>query len=161
MQKLYRILIVFFVITPAYADFDFDAYQRSSFAEIKTSHSVDLLKTSRSSEYVISAATFKYRIPVIFSKQLRTITADNQAVIKAWQTTLRVPDDFINLYRQEFKVVFGKDTYWIPVQEELLPAMGSELHEGDTFELYVIVIGAIKDRLVFLTTEFKSDRAPE
>ena len=151
MQKIYRVLILFVVITPAHAEFDFDAYPASTFAEINARHADDLLTGSRNNGYTVSTETFKYHIPVSF----------NKAVITAWQTTLRVPDDFVNRYQREFKVVFDKHTYWIPVQEGLLPAMGAELQAGDRFELYIIVIGAIKNRLVFLTTEFKSGRAPD
>lgn len=131
------------------------------FADIKTRHTDDLLKASQKSDYVISAATFKYRIPVTFTKELRKISKNNKTIIKAWQKALRVQTDFIERYQHEFKAVFGKETYWIPVQEALLPHMGSELHPGDKFDLYVIVIGAINNKLVFMTTEFKSDRAPQ
>jgi len=160
MHRIYSALILFFILMPAYAEFDFDAYQTTSFADIKASHRDDLLKASQKSDYVISAATFKYRMTVTFTKKLRKLSANNKTVINAWQNALRVSDDFVNLYQYEFKAVFGKESYWIPVQEELLPHMGSELHAGDKFELYIIVIGAIKNRLVFLTTEFKSDRVP-
>lgn len=74
---------------------------------------------------------------------------------------LRVPDNFVDRYQHEFKAVFAKETYWIPLQEDLLPHMGAELHPGDKFDLYVLVIGAIRNKLVFLATEFKSDRAPQ
>lgn len=160
MQKIYIALILSLILAPVYAEFDFDAYPSTTFSDIKARHSDDLRKARRESDYTISAVTFKYSLLVIFSKELREITPDNKTVIAAWQNALRVPDDFVNRYRHEFKVVFGKETYWIPVQEELLPQMGSELLPGDKFELYVIVIGAIKNRLVFLMTQFKSDRAP-
>ena len=144
-----------------FSDFDFDAYQPTTFARIKINHTDNLLKASQKSDYNITTTTFKYRIPVIFTKELRKITSNNRIVIEAWRTALRIPADFVDLYQHEFKAEFGNDTYWIPVREELLPHMGSELHPGDKFELYVVVIGAIKNRLVFMATEFKSDRAPE
>lgn len=160
MRKILLAIFLSFYIIAVQADFDFDTYQPITFAEIKARHTDDLLKASQKSGYVISADTFKYRISATFSNELRKITNDNRTVIKAWQKALRVQTDFVERYQHEFKAVFGKETYWIPVQESLLPHMGSELHPGDKFELYVIVIGAINNKLVFLTTEFRSDRAP-
>lgn len=161
MHKIYILFIISFITSPTYAEFDFNAYQITTFVDIKASHTDDLLKASQKSNYVVSAASFKYNLPITFTQELRKITGDNKTVIKAWQQTLRVPDNFVNLYQYEFKAVFGKETYWIPVQDELLPSMGAELLSGDKFELYVLLIGAIKNKLVFLTTEFKSDRAPQ
>lgn len=160
MRQLLLTIFLSFYSLVALAEFDFGAYQAITFADLNARHTDDLLKASQKSDYVISAATFKYQLLVTFSKELRKITNNNKKVIAAWQQSLRVQADFVERYQQEFKVVFGKQTYWIPVQEALLPHMGSELHSGDTFELYVVVIGAINNKLVFLTTEFKSDRAP-
>ena len=160
MLKILMLLGICLVITPVNAEFDYEAYRQSSFSDIKAEHMDDLLKAGQSSQYVVSAATFKYSLPVSFSKELRKLSTGNKTLIAAWQKTLRVPESFVQLYQQEFKVVFGKEIYWIPVQENLLPHMGSELHPGDTFQLYVVVIGAINNKLVFLTTEFSSDRAP-
>lgn len=161
MRNSLLILSILFCIAPARAEFDFDAYQQSGFAEIKAAHAEDLLKASREGDYAVSAATFKYRMPVIFTKDLRKLSGNNRTVIKAWQTSLRVPAGFVELYQHEFRAEFGGETYWIPVQEKLLLPMGSELHPGDKFELYVVLIGAINSKPVFLATEFKSDREPQ
>jgi len=161
-MRLTGFLIVIFICLSlrVHAEFDFSGYEKLTISEIKIRHAEDLLKAAPLPGYIVSANAFKYALPVSFTKRLRNLSKKNASVIKAWQKTLRVPDDFINLYKQEFKIVFGDEIYWVPVQEELLPHMGTELHPGDKFELYVIVIGAIDNKLVFLATEFRSDRAP-
>ena len=161
MKKTLILLITLFFNSVALAEFDFRSYQPVSFSEILQNHRDDLLKASQKSDYTVSAATFKYVIPVKFIKELRKVSGTNKTVIRAWQRALRVPDGFINLYEHEFKAEFNSEIYWIPVQEDLLLPMSSELHPGDTFELYVVVIGAKDNKLVMLATEFKSDRAPQ
>ena len=155
----YLIAIILVFSGPALAEFDFQSYQAASYTELKAQHT-DLLQAGKKSDHVISASSRKYVIPVVFIKELRELSAANKTVIKAWQTSLRVPDGFIDLYQHEFKAEFKGETIWIPVQERLLLPMSSELHPGDRFKLFVVVIGAKYNKLVLLATEFKSDRAP-
>lgn len=161
MKTSFLIIFCFLVISVVRADFDFQSYRSTTFQNIKKQHANDLLAASRKSEYVISAESFKYVMPVSFTKVLRKLSSPNKDVLKAWQKTLRVPDSFINLYRHEFKVEFNGESFWIPVQEDLLLPMNSELHQGDSFELYVVLIGAKDNQLVMLATEFKSGRYPQ
>lgn len=160
MRNWLLLTFLLLYIAPVQADFDYDDYQPSRFADIKASHTEDLLKPSLKRGYAVSLKSFKYHLPVTFSRDLRKLSAHNKTIIRAWQTALRVPAGFTDRYQHEFRVEFGKETYWIPVQEKLLLPMGSELHPGDKFELYLVVIGAIDNKLVMLATEFKSDRAP-
>lgn len=161
MQKIF-IIVIFFIIsnTGSSSELDFQSYQAATFSEIEHIHGAELLKSSKKNEYVVSAATFKYVIPVTFIKELRKLSRHNKTVIKAWQSTLRVPADFVDRYQHEFKAEFGNEVVWIPVQESLLLPMSSELHPGDMFKLFVVLIGAKDGKLVMLATEFKSDRAP-
>lgn len=160
MKKIVIALILAFFPVVSQAEFDFDAYQLARLNDIKTIHADKLFKASQNNGYAVTTSTSKYRMLITFSKELRKINPNNKKIISAWQKSLRIPVEFVERYQQEFKVVLDKETYWIPVQETLLPYMGSELHSGDKFELYIILIGAINNKLVFLTTEFKSDRAP-
>ncbi|MDH5445968.1 MAG: hypothetical protein OEY52_10445 [Gammaproteobacteria bacterium] len=160
MRYLFLALLLIIPVQSSSAEFDIQSYQQVKFADIKTAHTGDLLKSSQKNGTIVSTATFKYVFPVKFIKKLRKLSILNKTVIQAWQDALRVPPDFINLYQNEFKVVLGNDTYWIPVQEHLLLPMSSELHAGDQFDLFVIVIGAKDGKLVMLATEFRSDRAP-
>lgn len=159
MSKLALIFLSFCALTPCVnAEFDNRSYTKADFSAIKAEHGEVFFGKMKDTDYNISAVTFKYRIPVTFSRQLRKISSDNKQVLDAWGESLRVKKEFLDLYHNEFKIKFGKETYWIPVQETLLPDMGNELNEGDEFELYVLLIGSTKDKFVFLTTEFKSNR---
>ena len=158
--RLLTPLILLLASSQGLAEFDYSSYRPAAFADIKSAHTDTLLAASRNNRPVVSGTTFKYRLPVVFSRELRKLSAANKAVMQAWQDSLRVPEEFVQLYQHEFKVVFGDEAYWIPVQEALLLPMSSELHPGDPFELYLILIGAVDNELVFLATEFRSDRAP-
>lgn len=139
------------------AGFDYQSYQRSTYQEIKKQH----VREKMDSGFSVSMSSYKYAMPVIFTKELRKLSEVNRKIITEWQTALRVPPGFADLYQHEFKAVFNSETIWIPVQEPLLLPMSSELHAGDRFKLYAIVIGVNDYKPVIIATEFKSDRAPE
>lgn len=160
-KKLCIILTALFLSTFIHADFDYTTYKKAGFTEIKAEHGKSFFANKDNSHYTISATTFKYRIPVMFSRKIRNITSNNRTVLNEWGTSLRVKKQFLDLYQKEFMVRFNDETYWIPVQEPLVEAMGNELHQDDEFELYVLLIGSIQNNFVFLTTEFKSNRIVE
>lgn len=146
---------------PSLAGFDYTAYQKTTPANITQKHQQTLIDAQGKSGHKTLEQPIKYRFQLNFSRQLRPISSENRRVINAWAEALRVKQPFIDLYQQEFKASFNGKVIWIPVQQNLLEAMGNELHTGDQFELYVLLIGASRERFVFLTTEFKSERILE
>ncbi len=64
----------------------------------------------------------------------------------------------IELYKHEFLVREGGEDLWIPVQEQLLPYMGTELKVGEEFALYIVLAGTVKGKWVFLATEFAAPK---
>lgn len=163
MNRPLLILICYCLIssTAQATGFDYTTYKLQTLQQIKQTHAEAFAKQKKKSGYAITGDPFKYRMTVKFSREIRPITAANKQVLNAWAESLRVKQAFLDLYQREFKVLFGTETYWIPLQEPLIEAMGNELHPGDQFEVYVLLIGSISKRLVFLTTEFKSERIRE
>lgn len=162
MLKIILLALSLCILTQqANAEFDPRSYTKSDFSAIKAKHGEVFFDQMKDTAYNISAVTFKYRLPVTFSRQLRKISHNNRQVLEAWGESLRVKKEFMDLYHNEFKIQFGKETYWVPVQELLLTDMANELHKDDEFELYILLIGSSKDRFVFLATEFRSNRINE
>ena len=61
------------------------------------------------------------------------------------------------VFAQELKVSEGGTAYWFPVQEVLVPAMQSELRPGQGIELFMISIGYVRGRHVFLINAFDDE----
>lgn len=57
-------------------------------------------------------------------------------------------------FRRELKVVEAGIEYWVPVQEVLVPSMKVELGAGQEVELFMIYIGQVAGRHLFLVNEF-------
>ena len=58
-------------------------------------------------------------------------------------------------FKREVKVREGGVDYWLPVQEVLVPAMTSELRQGEEIELFVIYVGQVDGRHLFLVNAFE------
>jgi hypothetical protein len=147
------IVPILFVFAMPSEAFDKSAYIPSSMPQIINENKDVLLMEGV--DYSISAALFKYRITVSFTKELREINADTKTLIEMWAKSLnRKP--YADMYKHEFLVQIDGVDYWIPMQEQVLPYMGNELEIGDNFTLYIVLIGAVKGNWVFLATEFEA-----
>jgi len=73
--------------------------------------------------------------------------------IAAWADTFQVPQA-PPLFQREVRAVEDGIEYWMPVQEILEPAMTAELSPGDEIEVFVIHIGQMSDRQLFLINKF-------
>ena len=58
------------------------------------------------------------------------------------------------MFVQELNVYEGGTAYWFPVQEVLVPAMWSEFRLGQRIEVFVISMGHVRGRHVFLINAF-------
>jgi len=156
MFKKNIISLFFVIITVSSAQaFDYKAYKPTTINQIIKEHQGTFFQDGEIFDYFISAYTFKYKINVKFTKKLREISPDTKELINRWGKSLKVDSNFIELYKHEFLVQQGDNNYWIPVQEPLLPYMGNEVKVGGEFEIYIFLIGTVKDKWVFLATEFQ------
>ena len=62
-------------------------------------------------------------------------------------------------FSRELEVSADGQRYWLPVQEVLVRTMSNELRAGETIELFVIYIGQIGARHLFLINAFDHDDA--
>lgn len=70
-----------------------------------------------------------------------------------WADIFKVPQA-PPLFQRELKVVEQGIEYWMPIQEILVPAMTAELKPEDEIEVFVILIGQVSGRYMFLVNEF-------
>lgn len=57
-------------------------------------------------------------------------------------------------FRRELKIVEAEREYWVPVQEVLASSMKTELRPSEEIELFMIYIGQVDGRHIFLVNEF-------
>ena len=93
---------------------------------------------------------------VTYSGEFRDLPEDGRRLIAAWAASFNVPVA-PQAFPQELKVVEAEREYWVPVQEVLVPAMKRELRRGEKIELFVIYIGQVNGRHIFLVNEFRHE----
>jgi hypothetical protein len=59
------------------------------------------------------------------------------------------------MFEQELLVYQGYTPLWIPVQKQLVPFLNKEIMKDELIWIYVSVIGATKDRIVFTLNDFE------
>jgi len=93
------------------------------------------------------------RSTAAYSGQFRAIPEDSRRLIAAWAESFNIPG-MPQAFQRELKVVEAGREYWVPVQEVLVPAMNRELQPGEEIELFIIYIGQLAGRHIFLVNEF-------
>ena len=153
------LLAVVFVLLPfaAAAEFDYSAYKRSTISGILENHKSTDCRKQAEPNTIISAIAHKYRIVTKFSRDLRALSKDGNELLRRYGKQIPSNQHVVEMYRHELLVQENGVDYWVPIQEQLIPAMGDELKQGERFELYVALIGSLNNRCVFIATEFNAN----
>lgn len=97
-----------------------------------------------------------FRVKVTYTGRFRTLAPDTRRLIEAWSAAM-AGADVTGAFRRELDVEQRGQRYWLGVQEVLVPQMEGELRLGESIELFVIYIGQIDGRHVFLINAFDHD----
>jgi len=98
------------------------------------------------------------RSRLAFVREFRHLSEDSRRLIGAWGDSMGVTGT-LEVFRREVRVRQGDREYWLPVQEALATAMEAELRAGEVIEVFVIYIGRVDGRAVFLVNAFDHEGA--
>ena len=93
------------------------------------------------------------RSSVVYSGEFRDLPGDSRRLIRAWSESMSaagITDEF----KREVKVREEGVDSWLPVQEVLAPIMLRELRPGEEIQLFVIYVGQVDGRHLFLVNAF-------
>jgi hypothetical protein len=93
------------------------------------------------------------RSQVIYSGEFRDLPDDSRRLIHAWAESMNVAG-MPQAFKRELKIHEAGVDYWVPVQEVLVPVMMAELRPPERIELFLIYIGQVNGRHVFLVNAF-------
>lgn len=127
------------------AAFDFSRYQPRMLKE--------LISEYKPQPGLIIARDVPIRPQVTYSGEFRDLPEDSRRLIAGWAESFNV-EEVTQVFRWELKVVEAGRDYWVPVQEGLVPAMKRELRPWETITLFVIYIGQVDGRHLFLVNAF-------
>lgn len=138
-------LCVLLAIPSDVSGFDFSRYQPRMMKE--------LIRDYPRQKGLVITNDVPVRSKVVYSGEFRDLPNDSRRLIALWSESMNVPG-MPQAFRQELKVAEAGINYWVPAQEVLVPSMKRELRPGEEIELFIIYIGQVAGRHIFLVNEF-------
>ena len=129
--------------------FDYQAYRPYKLADI-----IKEQAATRSSDWNIVGADFRYRVAVSFSGEFRKIDPKNQKLIGMWVKSVGADPKIADMFSHEVRAIEADTSYWLPIQKVLMEPLKSEAKAGQKVDLFVTWIGCTKVDFVFLVNEF-------
>jgi hypothetical protein len=142
------LLAVAATLSPADADsFDYSAYPPSTFASALASR-----QRMAGVDYQIEAGNVKYSVVGTYTGHHRELEPGCKELVRRWSKSLHHPA----VFGHEIEVSFDGKAHWLTIQNTLIQSFASEIQSGKTVKLFVMLLGATKDRWVFAVNEFQA-----
>jgi hypothetical protein len=113
----------------------------------------ELIADFKAQKGLVITRDIPIRAKARYSGELRDLSDDSRRLIVAWARSMNVPG-VTQAFQRELKVHEAGAEYWVPVQDVLVRSMRAELRPGEEIELFVIYIGQVDGRHIFLVNEF-------
>ncbi len=98
-----------------------------------------------------------FRATVVFMGEMRSIGPERNAFIQMWGKASGIdPALLAGTFQKEIEVRENQKTYWLPIQNVLIPHLKKEVGANREATLFVVFIGATERDRVFLVNEFQA-----
>ena len=141
------VVLLVFVLLPAAHAFGFDV------ARYRAGQLSDTVRAQPTVAGVTVSPDVPIRARVVYSGEFRSLRDDTRRLIAAWGDSMNTPG-LLEVFLQEARVREGRAEYWIPVQQPLVAQMKEELDPLQEIEVFVIYVGQVDRRHVFLLNAF-------
>jgi hypothetical protein len=129
--------------------FDYQAYRPAKLGDI-----IKEQAPTKTSDWNIVGADFRYRVSPSYSGQFRKIDPGSLRLIGMWVKAVGADPKIAEIFTHEVKVADADASYWLPIQKALIEPLKSEAKAGQKVDLYVTWIGSTKVDFIFLVNEF-------
>ena len=159
MKLRIKILLVLLCITiagPAWAGWS--DYQPTTLADITSKHSKYFSKRKVPKGTLainLHAGGDPFRSTVLFLGKIRNIKSERLSMIELWGKSSGINIATGN-FKKEIKVSENRRTYWLPIQEILVPHLKREVKINGEVILFMVYIGTKGENPVFLVNEFRA-----
>lgn len=158
MARLLLLLAVLFASAAMAEDFERSAYVSATLAQAAAELHAEI--GSERPSYWLDPAHHKYTAVVVYTGRSRPLDPGIGKMIGAWVMAMRHPDSYREMFKTEVEVREGKELYWVPIQESLLPPWRDEVSGGAHVEINVLMIGALERTPIFTVAGFTSGVKP-
>ena len=153
MKRILLLLVLALATVASAEDFDQAAYRSADLAEVAAMQKEEI--GPESVTYWLDAAHPKYAATVSYTGRSRLIDAGIESLILRWVKAMGHPDRYNEMFKIEVEVRHGLGTYWMPIQDSLVPPWREEMSEGDRAEVQVLLLGAYERAPVFTIAGFE------
>ncbi|HSK71624.1 MAG TPA: hypothetical protein VK892_08015 [Pyrinomonadaceae bacterium] len=166
---IFLALFITLFVSQTFAQSSWDLYQPRTLKEIITTIAAKSLKNpdvhirdeKKDISIILSYNSFQSRVKATYTGSSRKVSDKRKEFISIWLKTLDKPKEYLDLFENEYLFIEDKVEYWLPVQKQVASFFSEELKKGDTVTLFVVWLGARKDKnsidYIFLMNEFEAE----
>ena len=147
MCRSLPLLLLVLSLSASAQDFDYGAYKPATLSELVAGagkHSADWFSEGHP----------RYQTRATFTGRLRQTPANTRQFILLWVRANGHPDSYAEVFEQEVEITQDATRCWMPVQKVLVDQLQAEVPAGAQVDLYVLLMGGQRDRIVFAVSEF-------
>ena len=147
MRRILPLLLLVLSMSASGQEFDYSAYEPAKLSELAAgagAHAIDWFAEGHP----------RYQTRATFTGRLRPTPANTKQYIVRWVKAKGHPDAYANVFQQEIEISQDATRYWIPIQDVLVEQLQAEVPAGTEVDLYLLMMGGQRDRLVFAVSEF-------
>ncbi len=112
-------------------------------------------ETTRDNSYALFPGE-SLRVDVVFTGRTRALSEDRRLTIEYWAKSFGVNLAAIRNFENDIEVREGGKTYWLPIQNILIPPLHDEVGKGGRATLFLVLIGRKGRDYVFIVNEFNA-----
>ena len=151
-HKLTLIFIVSFVFTSiAFSQFDESRYKS---ARLDTISFFPVERLNDSLKFIILDTPMSLRPRLVYADSARTLDSLTHNVLRDWLEEVIQKPAYIEYFAHELLFFQNNKPFWLPVQESLIPEFKKKAQKGGLVDLYVVIAGSTKERVIFSLNGF-------
>lgn len=145
-----------------WAQSTWDEYKPGTVFEIITRERTGALANTHGIQAIsiVSGDRLRVRSRVVYTGKSRSITTDHFDILHRWRSLHGLPDSVDSLFKTECLFREGTLQIWLPIQENVLRDLSTEVKVGQTVTILVGYLGALRRDStldwVFVVNEYDS-----
>lgn len=141
----------------ALSQVDRSAYQPSTIDQIVAEHELKVESSAvTEAETRLIAPEFKYRLRLRATGRIRELTPEAVEAISIWSGMVEGLPAFVKAYTHEVEVEIDDKSSWLLWQRSLVAPFRAERSQGGEIEVYAILAGTFRGKLLLFVTAFES-----
>ena len=124
-----------------------DDYEPRTLKEVAAAGQGARRSADKAETMIVLGDILPSRVRATYAGAARRLPPTKKEIIRRWARLYAgSPESYTRPYETELLFVAGGTKYWLAVRRAALPSFGTELKRGEEVDLYLIRLGAAKER---------------